>query len=99
MNLIWIAVIVGVIGLAFVGYLASTVLKKDAGTARIKEITSAIEEGALAFLKREYITLGVFVVVVFIAMAVIPGIRWEAAVVNIFMEVTVTMPVVEERLN
>ena len=68
MGLIWFAVIAGVIGLAFVVYLASTVLKKDAGSDRIKEITSAIEEGSLAFLKREYLTLIVFVVVIFIIL-------------------------------
>jgi K(+)-stimulated pyrophosphate-energized sodium pump len=88
MGLIWVAVIVGVIGLAFVGYLASTVLKKDAGSARIKEITAAIEEGALAFLKREYITLAVFVVVVFIVLCVIPDIRWEAAVAYLVGAIT-----------
>ncbi len=56
MDLVWYAVIAGIIGLGFVIYLASTVLKNDMGNARVREITSAIEEGALAFLKREYRT-------------------------------------------
>ncbi len=80
MDLIWFAVIAGVIGLVFITIMAMNVLRKDAGSARIKEITSAIEEGAIAFLKREYVTLSVFVVVVFIIMCVIPDIRWEAGV-------------------
>ncbi|MFC2069615.1 sodium-translocating pyrophosphatase [Chloroflexota bacterium] len=80
MGLIWFAVIAGVIGLAFVAYLASTVLKKDAGSERVREITSAIEEGSLAFLKREYITLAVFVVVVFVVLSVIPDIGWKTGV-------------------
>jgi K(+)-stimulated pyrophosphate-energized sodium pump len=88
MNLIWLAVIAGVIGIAFVIYLAYTVLKKDAGNARIKEISAAIEEGALAFLKREYMTLSVFVVVIFIVMCVIPSIRWEAAVAYLVGSIT-----------
>ena len=44
MDLIWFAVIAGIIGLGFVVYLVSTVLKKDMGSKRVIEITSAIEE-------------------------------------------------------
>ncbi|MFC1977284.1 sodium-translocating pyrophosphatase [Chloroflexota bacterium] len=80
MDLIWYAVIAGIIGLGFVIYLASTVLKKDAGSARVREITAAIEEGALAFLKREYRTLAIFVAVVFVVLALIPGIGWKTGV-------------------
>jgi K(+)-stimulated pyrophosphate-energized sodium pump len=88
MNLIWFAVIAGIIGLVFVIFLAVNVLKKDAGSERIREITTAIEEGAKAFLRREYITLVAFVVVVFIVLAVIPDIRWEAAVAYLVWAVT-----------
>ncbi len=80
MDLIWYAVIAGIIGLGFVVYLASTVLKKDMGSERVREITSAIEEGALAFLRREYRTLGIFVVIVFAVLAVIPDIGWKTGV-------------------
>ncbi|MFC1991550.1 sodium-translocating pyrophosphatase [Chloroflexota bacterium] len=80
MDLIWYAVIAGIIGLGFVVYLASTVLKKDAGNKRVVEITTAIEEGALAFLKREYRTLVIFVAIVFVVLALIPGIGWKTGV-------------------
>ncbi|MFC2020969.1 sodium-translocating pyrophosphatase [Chloroflexota bacterium] len=80
MDLIWFAVIVGIIGLGFVVYLASNVLKNDAGSERVREITSAIEEGALAFLKREYRTLGIFVIIVFAVLALIPDIGWKTGV-------------------
>jgi K(+)-stimulated pyrophosphate-energized sodium pump len=80
MDLVWYAVIAGIIGLVFVVYLASTVLKKDMGNERVREITSAIEEGALAFLKREYKTLGIFVVVVFAVLALLPDIGWKTGV-------------------
>ncbi|HEY95200.1 MAG TPA: sodium-translocating pyrophosphatase [Dehalococcoidia bacterium] len=88
MDLIWLAVIAGIIGILFVVYLAVNVLKKDVGSERIREITSAIEEGSKAFLKREYITLAVFVVVVFIVLCVIPDIRWEAGVAYLVGAVT-----------
>ncbi len=80
MDLIWFAVIAGVIGLGFVVYLAANVLKKNKGSERIVEITSAIEEGSLAFLKREYLTLIVFVIVVFVVLSVIPDIGWKTGI-------------------
>src|SRR4030042_6374604 len=88
MDLIWCAVIAGIVGLVFVIFLAANILKKDAGSERIREITTAIEEGAKAFLRREYITLSAFVVVVCIVLAVIPEIRWEAAVAYLVGAVT-----------
>ncbi|MFC1965668.1 sodium-translocating pyrophosphatase [Chloroflexota bacterium] len=80
MDLIWYGVIAGIIGLGFVVYLASTVLKNDVGSKRVVEITSAIEEGALAFLKREYGTLVIFVVAVFAILALVPDIGWRTGV-------------------
>ncbi|MFC2034652.1 sodium-translocating pyrophosphatase [Chloroflexota bacterium] len=80
MDLIWFAVIAGIIGLGFVVYLASTVLKNEKGNELVRKITAAIEEGALAFLKREYLTLVIFVVVVFVVLALIPNIGWKTGV-------------------
>ena len=68
MNLIWFAVIAGIMGLVFVIFLVVNVLKKDAGSEKVREITMAIEEGSKAFLRREYMTLVVFVIVVFIVL-------------------------------
>jgi K(+)-stimulated pyrophosphate-energized sodium pump len=62
--LIW-APVAGVIGLLFAVYLAGKVAKADPGTERMKEISQAIYEGAMAFLSREYRTLAVFVVILF----------------------------------
>ncbi|MFC2041205.1 sodium-translocating pyrophosphatase [Chloroflexota bacterium] len=88
MDLIWYGVIAGIIGLGFVVYLASTVLKNDVGSKRVVEITSAIEEGALAFLKREYRTLAVFVILVFVLLTVIPDIGWKTGVAYLIGTVT-----------
>ena len=88
MNLIWFAVIAGIIGLAFVIFLALNLLKKDAGSERIREITMAIEEGSKAFLRREYITLIVFVVIVFVVLTVIPDIGWKTGVAYLLGAVT-----------
>lgn len=88
MDLIWFAVIAGIIGLAFVIFLAVNVLKKDAGSERIREITAAIEEGSKAFLRREYITLVVFVVIVFVVLSVIPDIGWKTGVAYLLGAIT-----------
>jgi K(+)-stimulated pyrophosphate-energized sodium pump len=80
MSMVWISVIAGVVGVGFVGYLAATVLRHDPGTARIREIVAAIEEGSRAFLKREYMTLAVFVAVVAVVLAVIPSIGWKTSI-------------------
>ena len=52
-----LAIVAGVIALAFAGYLAQRVLSADEGTDLMKEIGAAIQEGANAFLKREYTVL------------------------------------------
>ncbi|MBI2860122.1 MAG: sodium-translocating pyrophosphatase [Chloroflexi bacterium] len=58
----------GVLGLVFVWYLSATILRENEGTARMKEISTAIRQGAMAFLRREFVTLSVFTLVVFIAL-------------------------------
>ena len=48
------------IGVGF--YLARSVLAADEGTPRMKEIAAAIQEGALAYLKRQFRTIAVIVI-------------------------------------
>ncbi|MCL0060994.1 sodium-translocating pyrophosphatase [Dehalococcoidia bacterium] len=69
-NPVLIALIAGIIGLFFAAYLVFTLLKQDPGPKEVREISKAIEEGALAFLYREYKTLVWFVVIVAIILGV-----------------------------
>ncbi len=57
-----------VVGLLFAIFLWVTISKAETGTAQMNEISAAIREGAMAFLKREYIYLSVFVIVVFLVI-------------------------------
>ena len=72
MDPIFYAVIAGALGLAFAVFLARYVLRQDQGSERMREISAAIKEGAMAFLRREYQILAVFVVLVAIALGFIP---------------------------
>ena len=59
-----------ILGLAFVGYLTITILRESEGNQRMKSISQAIRQGAMAFLRREFLTLSIFTVVVFIVLAI-----------------------------
>ena len=60
----------GILALGFVGYLIATILRESEGNEKMREISLAIRQGAMAFLRREFITLAVFAVIVAIVLAV-----------------------------
>ena len=63
-SFIFWAPLAGVIALLFAYYLTRRIYKVETGTEKMQEIAGAIEEGAMAFLLREYKALTVFVVLV-----------------------------------
>jgi len=63
-SLLFVVPVAGVLGLIFAYMKASWISRQDAGTDRMKEIAGYVQEGAMAFLKREYKVLALFVVVV-----------------------------------
>mgnify|MGYP001321346164 CR=1 FL=1 len=76
------APIVGILALIFAMYKANYVEKMSPGNDRMKEIASYIEQGAMAFLKREYKAVSLFVVVLFVIL--IFAINWQTAVSFLF---------------
>ncbi|AWN38441.1 sodium-translocating pyrophosphatase [Methylobacterium radiodurans] len=65
-------------GLCAVAYGIVTitdVMKRDPGTQRMQEIAGAIAEGAQAYLRRQYATIGVVGIVLFVVLAVFLGIK------------------------
>lgn len=71
--------VVSVLALLFAGYLAVKVAKQEEGTEKMKEIASAISEGARAFLTAEYKILIVFVIVLFLLIGFGIG-NWVTAI-------------------
>ena len=81
---IFIVLICGLLGLGLAGIMAAYVLKQPQGNEKVREISEAIREGAVAFLGREYRILAIFVVVVAIILGVVPSLGWAMAGVFIF---------------
>jgi K(+)-stimulated pyrophosphate-energized sodium pump len=67
--IITFALIAAVAGIAYGLYLAMWVFKLNAGNAKMQEIAKAIQEGAGAYLNRQYKTVGVVAAVLFLVLA------------------------------
>lgn len=77
------AVCAAAFGLIVAFCLAAWILKADEGTDRMKEIAGYIREGAMAFLKREYKTMAIVIVVLFLLIGI--GLQsWTTAVLYVF---------------
>lgn len=63
------ALVAAVAGIGYGLYLAMWVFKLDAGNARMQEIAKAIQEGAGAYMNRQYKTVGVVAAVLFVLLA------------------------------
>ncbi len=70
MDLWTIAPLAALASIVVAAYLFLYVNKQDSGTVKMREIAGAIQEGANAFLKREFMYLAVFVAVVAIILAI-----------------------------
>ncbi len=75
MAVLYIAIAAGATALAFASILAVRIVREDEGSEAIQAIGEAIREGAMAFLRREYALLAIFVVVVWVILAVF--IDWD----------------------
>lgn len=78
----WIIPVIALIGLLVAFALASYVSRADAGNERMQEISGFIREGAFAFLTREYKTMAIVIVALFLIIGF--AINWTSGVLYVF---------------
>jgi len=69
------ALVCGVLALVYGVVTARSVLAASPGTQRMQEIAAAIQEGARAYLNRQYTTIGIVGLVIFAVLALLLGIK------------------------
>src|ERR1700750_431378 len=79
-NAILLALVCGVIALLYGGVTAPWILKQPDGNHLMREIAAAIETGAKASLTRQYTTIAIVGVVLFLVIGLVPGLGWVTAV-------------------
>ncbi|HSW58409.1 MAG TPA: sodium/proton-translocating pyrophosphatase, partial [Dehalococcoidales bacterium] len=73
-GIFWLVPVASVITIIFAIWLIITTLKRSTGTPEMKKVGDMIYEGAWAFLKRQYSTIGLISVLVAILVAVVVGV-------------------------
>jgi K(+)-stimulated pyrophosphate-energized sodium pump len=73
MTALWLIVLCGALAIVYAIWASRSVLASDPGSPRMQEIAAAVREGAQAYLKRQYTTIGVVGIVIFLILAYFLG--------------------------
>src|SRR5229473_3105323 len=73
MTALWVIVLCGALSIVYAIWATASVMKADAGNPRMQEIAAAVREGAQAYLKRQYMTIGMVGIVIFVLLAYFLG--------------------------
>src|SRR6266550_5036228 len=73
MTALWVIVACGLLAIGYAVWATRSVLAADAGSAKMQEIAAAVREGAQAYLKRQYATIGIVGVVIFLIVGWLLG--------------------------
>ena len=78
MNLIWLVLLAGLLAIAYGAVTISQVMAANPGNQRMQEIAGAIAEGAQAYLRRQYLTIGIVGAVIFVGLGLL--LSWPVAI-------------------
>ncbi|MGN6462896.1 MAG: sodium-translocating pyrophosphatase [Pseudolabrys sp.] len=78
MSALWLIILCGCLAIVYGIWAIGSVMKADAGNAKMQEISAAVREGAQAYLKRQYTTIGIVGVLIFLILGW--GLGWLVAV-------------------
>ncbi len=75
MEWFYITSIAGLVAVGLAGYLYKYVIRQESGTKKMVEIANAIKEGAKAYLRRQNMTLAVFVLIMAVVLGALYSLR------------------------
>ncbi len=73
LGIVAVVAVIAVFALGVAAYFARDVLSADQGTPRMREISQAVQEGAAAYLRRQFRTLAPFAVLIFALLFILPA--------------------------
>jgi K(+)-stimulated pyrophosphate-energized sodium pump len=77
---LWLAIICGAAALAYGGWRISWILQQPTGNERMREICAAVQQGAVAYLWRQYKTIAIVGVILFLVIGFVPQLGWTTAI-------------------
>src|SRR6266705_4758019 len=78
MTALWVIIACGLLSIVYGVWATKSVLESDAGSQKMQEISAAVREGAQAYLKRQYTTIAIVGIVIFLIVGYFLG--WLVAV-------------------
>jgi K(+)-stimulated pyrophosphate-energized sodium pump len=76
---LWLALVCAGLAIVYGVVSARWILARPAGSERMQAIAAAIQEGAGAYLRRQYMTIGGVGVILFVLIGLVPGLGWPTA--------------------
>src|SRR3989344_7941268 len=77
-DIVLLPILAGIVSVLFAAFLTVNVLRKPMGSQKMQEISKAIQEGASAYLNRQYRTISIIAIIVGVILYV--TINWQTAV-------------------